>query len=100
MPFKNVNSLIDDKLRMRSDLLSRMTSSARRSLPQNLAAHCWVADFRNGTVFLVTDQAGLSNPIHYQQIEIIKRLNEEFRGEIDICLKKAEIRTSRFPIEI
>lgn len=76
-----------------------MTDSARISLPQNLSAHCWVADFSNGTVFLVTDQSCLQSSIYYHQIEIIKRLNEDFSHEIDMHFNKATVKTSRFPIE-
>ncbi len=95
---KTLDSFVDRDLRRRARLLERMTASARSRLPRHHAEHCWVGNYAGTCITLITDDAVFATPIHYQQQEIIKQLNEEFGEETGCRFKKATVRVSRFAI--
>ncbi len=95
---KKLGSNIDENLLKRARLLERMTASARSRLPRHLAGHCWVGSYDVSSLTLITDNAAFTTPIHYQQQEIVKQLNEEFGTELGCRFRKATVRVSRFPI--
>ena len=95
---KRLGLNIDGNLLKRARLLERMTASARSRLPRHLAEHCWVGAYDEASLTLITDSAAFTTPIHYQQQEIVKQLNEEFGAELGCRFRKAAVRVSRFPI--
>lgn len=95
---KRLGSNLDEDLLERARLLERMTASARSRLPRYLADHCWVGAYDAASLTLITDKAAFTTPIHYQQREIIKQLNEEFGTALGCRFRKATVRVSRFPI--
>lgn len=95
---KKLGANFDQELLKRARLLERMTASARSRLPRHLAEHCWVGACDGTRLTLITDNAAFTTPIHYQQQEIVKQLNEEFAAELGCRLKKAAVRVSRFPM--
>lgn len=70
-------------LLQRAQLLQAMTFSLRQYLPAPLAEHCWVAAPRERTLVLVTDSPAWATQLRYQQQEILKLLNSEFRLQLN-----------------
>lgn len=64
-------------------LLQAMTFSLRQYLAAPLAQHCWVAAPRDRILVLVTDGPVWATQLRYQQREILKVLNTEFRLQLN-----------------
>lgn len=76
------------KLLVQARQLEAMTRTLRQYLPPVLAAHCWVGPVRDQTLVLLTDGGSWATQLRYQQQEVLKLLNSEFR----LDLRRARIR--------
>ena len=70
------------KLLAQARQLEAMTFTLRQYLPPALAQHCWVAPPREQTLILLTDGAVWASQLRYQQQEVLKLLNSEFRLDL------------------
>ena len=95
---KKLHAAIDDELLRKAQLLERMTASVRSRLPRNLAEHCWVGGYDSTYLNIITDKAVFRTPIYYQQVEILKQLNEEFGATLKCRFKKVKVQAMREPM--
>ncbi|MGI9304011.1 MAG: DciA family protein [Gammaproteobacteria bacterium] len=82
---------IDQRLTEQAHLCERLTLSVRSRLPSPLAEHCWVGTCDGETLRLLTDSSAWTVSLRYQQREILKQVNAEFREELKIPLKKLRV---------
>ena len=94
MALKRLDSFIDKDLLIHAALLDRMSACAQQHLPPYLAKSCWVVGFGKDLLHLITNQAALAGPIYFQQREILKRMNEEFGDELQVCFRKTRVHVS------
>lgn len=74
--------------------MEALTAAIRPLLPAAGAEHCWVVDVRNRTLVVLTDSASWAVSIRYQQRELLKQLNDQFRPELAGRLERIKIRVS------
>ncbi len=85
---------IDSGLLRRLRLLEALTGAIRPLLPGAGAQHCWVVDVRGRTLVVLTDSASWAVSIRYQQRELLKQLNDQFRLELGGTLERVKIRVA------
>jgi hypothetical protein len=85
---------IDSRLLKRLRLLEALTCAIRPLLPAAGAEHCWVVDVRERTLVVLTDSANWAVSIRYQQRELLKQVNDQFRLELACALERVKIRVS------
>lgn len=87
-----IHSLIDPKIVNRTQNIQALTTSLRSRLPSNLQEHCWVVDIIGNTLVLVTRNAETASILRYQQHELIKQINEEFKQSLATTLRRVKIK--------
>lgn len=87
-----IQSLIDKRYAAKSAFLQGLTLSVRSRVSSDLADHVWVADIDQNCIIIVTDLAERASMLQYQQHEIIKQINEEFKGKLIRPLRRIKIR--------
>jgi hypothetical protein len=92
---KTLQSLFDGKLVRQARLFEAMTSSLRLHLPPEVGDHCWIGGVHERTLVVVTDSASFATLVHYQQQEVLKRINSDFRMEIPAPLQKLKLRIAK-----
>jgi hypothetical protein len=94
---QSLKALLNDNLLRQARLFEAMTESLRMSLPPALAAHCWVGGIRDRVLVVITDSANFTIAVHYQQHEILKRINGRFRAELSAPLIKLKTKVAKVP---
>lgn len=94
---QSLKALLNDNLVRQARLFETMTQSLRRHLPAEAAAHCWVGGVRDRILVVVTDSASFGVVAYYQQHEILKGMNSEFRAELPAPLIKLRTKVARAP---
>ena len=79
----SVSQLLDKGIIKQAKFLHLVTLSLRSRLPAPAAEHCWAAGMQDRTLVVVTDSANWVVPIRYQQFELLKQLNSEFRQNLN-----------------
>lgn len=77
-----IQSLIDKRYAAKSAFLHSLTESVRSRVPSDLRAFVWVADIDHDCIIIATDLAERATMLRYQQHEIVKQINEEFKGKL------------------
>ena len=88
MPLQPIQALISPELLSKAAIFRKMTDSMRSRLSGELAPFCWVAEVRDSTLVVVTDQAERATHLRYQQHEILKQINEEFHKDLKKPLRR------------
>ncbi len=94
---QRLKSLLDHGLVRQARLFQAMTERMRLHLPAKVAEHCWVGGIRERVLVVVTDNASFSTLVHYQQHEILKRINSDFRAELPAPLVKLKAKVAKLP---
>lgn len=89
---QKLSSYLDTGLQDKTSLLHRLTLSIRMQLPANLANHCWVANIENRTLTIITDDPSQATLIRFQQLEILKQLNQELGLTVREYLNRLKIK--------
>ena len=74
--------------------LYSLTLCIRSKLPPKIANHCWTGGIYGDTVTIVTDSASWGVQARYQQYEILKQINTEFRSDLQTELKRIKIKVA------
>ena len=90
---QSISQLLNKDIIKQAKFLHLVTLSLRSMLNTPVAEHCWAAGMQDHTLVVVTDSANWVIPIRYQQFEILKQLNSEFRQD----LKRIRIKVSNPP---
>lgn len=93
---QTLNRYFNKDLLKHAHFLQTVTLSIRTRFSNTAAKHCWVGGINDETLVIVTDSANWVIPIRYQQHELLKQLNCEFRNELHQQLKRIKIKVS-FP---
>lgn len=77
--FKRVENVADKnsllgKLLHRANNMMSYQETVRATLEPSCRAHCWLANYRNGTLFLQTDSSAWGTRLRMQQRAIIQQL--------------------------
>ena len=91
-----LNQYINKDLLRHARLLHAMTLSISTKLPDPVADHCWVGGINGETLVIITDSGNWVVSVRYQQHELLKQLNCEFRSELGQTLKRVKIKVSVF----
>jgi hypothetical protein len=94
---QKLNEYFDKDLLKHAHFLHTVTLSLRTRFSNTMAEHCWVGGIIDGALVIVTDSANWVIPIRYQQHELLKQLNCEFRNELLQQLKRIKIKVSLPP---
>jgi hypothetical protein len=94
-----LKSFLDGGLLRQARLLEAMTGSLRLQLSGEVARHCWVGGIRDRMLTVVTDTASFATLVHYQQHEILKRINSDFRLELPAPLTRLKARVAKLAPE-
>ncbi len=89
-----LNQYLNIELLRHARLLDAMTLCIRTKLPYPVANHCWAGGLNGETLVIVTDSGNWVVSIRYQQYELLKQLNCEFRGELVETLKRMKIKVA------
>ncbi len=92
-----LNQYINKDLLRHARLLHAMTLSIATKLPDPVADHCWVGGINAETLVIITDSGNWVVSVRYQQHELLKQLNCEFRSELNQTLKRVKVKVSVFP---
>lgn len=95
---QSLKGLLNANLVRQAQLFEAMTKSLRRRLSVEAAAHCWIGGMRDQTLVVVTDSASFAVAAHYQQHEILKEINSEFRAELAAPLTRLKTKVAKTPI--
>ena len=77
-----IQSLIDKRYVAKTAFLNSVTESVRSRISSDLRQYVWVADIDQDCIIIVTDLAERATMLRYQQHEIVKQINEEFKGKL------------------
>lgn len=77
-----IHSLIDKRYVAKSAFLHALTESVRSRVSSELRDYVWVAEIDQDCIMIVTDLAERATILRYQQHEIVKQVNEEFKGKL------------------
>lgn len=91
-PMRPILSLIDSKLLNRTQNIQSLTNSLHSRLSQELRQHCWVIDIIGNTLVIITDNAERATIIRYQQHELLKQINEEFTGSLEVPVRRMRVK--------
>jgi hypothetical protein len=69
-----------------------LTNSLHSRLSLALRQHCWVIDVIGNTLVIITDNAERATTIRYQQHELLKQINEEFTGSLDVPVRRMRVK--------
>jgi len=95
---QTLRRLIDPDLIRQARLFESMTDSLRKCLAADSALHCWVGGIRDQTLVVVTDRSAHATLVHYQQREILKRINSDFRPELPAPLTRLKLKIRQMPV--
>ena len=87
-----IHSLIDVKLLNRTQIIQSLTTSLHSRLSTELRQHCWVVNIIDNTLVVITDNAERATTIRYQQHELLKQINEEFAGSLDVPVRRMKVK--------
>ena len=87
-----IHSLIDTKLLNRTQNIQSLTNSLHSRLSSELRQHCWVIDVIGNTLVIITDNAERATTIRYQQHELLKQINEEFTGSLEVPVRRLKVK--------
>ncbi len=87
-----IHSLIDTKLLNRTQNIQSLTTSLHSRLSSELRQHCWVIDVIGNTLVIITDNAERATTIRYQQHELLKQINEEFTGSLEVPVRRLKVK--------
>jgi hypothetical protein len=90
---------LSNSLVRQARLFEAMTDSLRLHLSAEVAEHCWVGGIRERTLVVVTDSTAFFMLVHYQQHDILKRLNSDFKTELACPLNRLKTRIAKPPPE-
>lgn len=96
---------LDDSIVRKVAFISRLTTSLRSRLPPHIAERCCVAGVNQNTLSVLVDSSSWTLTLRYQQREILKHLNTEFRAELQPPLTRLKVRiaststATRIPLE-
>jgi hypothetical protein len=96
---QNLRVFLSDSLVRQARLFEAMTDSLRLHLSAEVAAHCWVGGIRERTLVVVTDSTAFFMLVHYQQHDILKRINSDFKTELACPLNRLKTRIAKRPPE-
>lgn len=91
-PMRPIHSLIDSKLLNRTQNIQSLTNSLHSRLSLELRQHCWVIDIIGNTLVIITDNAERATIIRYQQHELLKQINEEFAGSLEVPVRRMKVK--------
>tara|TARA_R110002049_G_scaffold182041_2_gene349698 strand:- start:118676 stop:119083 length:408 start_codon:yes stop_codon:yes gene_type:complete len=91
-PMRPIHSLIDSKLLNRTQIVQSLTNSLHSRLSSELRQHCWVIDIIGNTLVLITDNADRATTLRYQQHELLKQVNEEFSGSLEVPVRRMKVK--------
>jgi len=91
-PMRPIHSLIDSKLLNRTQNIQFLTNSLHSRLSSELRQHCWVIDIIGNTLVIITDNAERATIIRYQQHELLKQINEEFAGDLEVPVRRMKVK--------
>lgn len=92
---QTLKSFLNESLVRQARLFQTMTDSLRLQLPAEVAEHCWVGGIRDRVLVVVTDSASFGTLAYYQQHEILKRINSDFRMELPAPLTRLKTRITK-----
>lgn len=69
-----------------------ITRTLRAELPEPLNARCWCSRIEDSTLTVTVDEASQASLIHYQQRELLKRINADFKERLVRPLSRIRIR--------
>jgi hypothetical protein len=91
-PMRPIHSLIDAKLLSRTQNIQSLTNSLHSRLSLALRQHCWVIDVIGNTLIIITDNAERATTIRYQQHDLLKQINEEFTGSLEVPVRRMRVK--------
>ena len=89
-----LNRFIDPAMIKHAQFLHALTMSVRTRLPASVAEHCWVGGIHGDTLVVITNSGNRTIPIRYQQHELLKLLNSEFRTDLKQALKRLKVKVT------
>lgn len=87
-----IHSLLESNLLNRAKNIQLLTSSLRNRLPSDMQQHCWAIEIIGSTLILVTDNAERATILRYQQHELLKQINEDFRHTLEKNVRRVKIK--------
>jgi len=87
-----IHSLLESNLLNRSKIIQSLTFSLRSRLPSDMQQHCWAIEINNNTLVLVTDSAERATILRYQQHELLKQINEDFRHTLSKNVRRIKVK--------
>ena len=93
-PMKKLLDHLDPHLLARIRLQLAITQSLRRQLPEPLGERCWCSDIEGATLTVSVDDSQQAPLIHYQQRELLKHINAEFKGRLIRPLRQLRIQVA------
>lgn len=95
-----IHSLIDKRYAAKSAFLHALTESMRSRVSSELKDYVWVADIDQDCIIIVTDVAERATMLRYQQHEIVKQINEEFKGKLMRPVRRIKTRVDYKVVQI
>lgn len=92
-----LTSFFNSRLIRQARLLEAMTSRLRLHLSTQVGEHCWVGGVRDQTLVVITDSASFAVAAHYQQHDILKRINADFQADLPMPLIKFKTKVAKRP---
>lgn len=92
-----LKSFFNASLVRQARLLEAMSSRLRLHLSAPVAEHCWIGGVRDQTLVVITDSASFAVAAHYQQHDILKRINADFQAELPMPLIKLKTKVAKQP---
>ncbi len=85
-------SLIGENLLNRAQNIQSMTASLHSRLSSDMREHCWVIDIAGNMLIIITDNADRATSLRYQQHELLKQINEEFRDSLTTPVTRLKVK--------
>ena len=93
-PMKKLLDHLDPHLLARIRLQLAVTQSLRRQLPEPLGERCWCSHIEGATLTVSVDDNHQAPLIHYQQRELLKQINAEFKDRLNQPLRQLRIQVA------
>lgn len=91
-PMQRLLEHFEPRMLARLRLQLAITRTLRAELPEPLNAHCWCSRIEDTTLTVTVDEASQASLIHYQQRELLKRINADFKERLAQPLRRIRIR--------
>lgn len=85
---------LDPHLLARIRLQLAITQSLRRQLPEPLGSSCWCSNIEGATLTVSVNDNHQAPLIHYQQRELLKHVNAEFKDRLNQPLRQLRIQVA------